>query len=153
MAGATPAAGAAISDPPRVPRLLRLVPGLRTLLGYETGWLPRDLTAGLVLTALLIPAGMGYAEASGLPPIHGLYATIVPLVAYALLGPSRILVLGPDSSLAPLLAATIVPLAAGDPDQAVALAGMLAVMTGALCAAAGLLRFGFITDVLSKPVR
>jgi high affinity sulfate transporter 1 len=129
------------------------LPGLRTLLSYQAAWLPRDLVAGLVLTALLVPAGMGYAEASGLPPIHGLYATIVPLTAYAVFGPSRILVLGPDSSLAPLIAASIIPLAAGDPDQAVALAGLLAVMAGVLCVAAGLLRFGFITDVLSKPVR
>jgi len=140
--GGTPAAGR-----------LKWLPGLRTLVGYQPAWLPRDLVAGLVLTALLVPAGMGYAEASGLPPIHGLYATIVPLIAYAVFGPSRILVLGPDSSLAPLIAATIIPLAAGDPEQAVALAGMLAVMAGVLCVAAGLLRFGFITDVLSKPVR
>ncbi|HSO51703.1 MAG TPA: SulP family inorganic anion transporter, partial [Actinomycetes bacterium] len=142
-----PAAGAPAAD------RLKWVPGLRTLLSYQPAWLPRDLVAGLVLTALLVPAGMGYAEASGLPPIHGLYATIVPLIAYALFGPSRILVLGPDSSLAPLIAVTIIPLAAGDPEQAVALAGMLAVMAGVLCVAAGLLRFGFITDVLSKPVR
>jgi high affinity sulfate transporter 1 len=138
--------------PPPADRL-RWLPGLRMLLSYQPAWLPRDLVAGLVLTALLVPAGMGYAEASGLPPIYGLYATIVPLIAYALFGPSRILVLGPDSSLAPLIAATIIPLAAGDPEQAVALAGMLAVMAGGLCVAAGLLRFGFITDVLSKPVR
>ncbi len=116
---------------------LKWLPGLRTLLSYQPAWLPRDLVAGLVLTALLVPAGMGYAEASGLPPIHGLYATIVPLIAYALFGPSRILVLGPDSSLAPLIAVTIIPLAAGDPEQAVALAGMLAVMVGVLCVAAG----------------
>ena len=143
----TPAGGTPAAD------RLKWLPGLRTLLSYQPAWLPRDLVAGLVLTALLVPAGMGYAEASGLPPIHGLYATIVPLIAYALFGPSRILVLGPDSSLAPLIAATIIPLAAGDPEQAVALAGMLAVMAGVLCVAAGLLRFGFITDVLSKPVR
>src|SRR5688572_2010323 len=92
---------------------LTWLPGLRTLLHYKPAWLPRDLAAGLVLTALLVPAGMGYAEASGLPPITGLYATIVPLIVYALFGPSRILVLGPDSSLAPLIAASIVPLAAG----------------------------------------
>jgi high affinity sulfate transporter 1 len=142
-----PADGAPATD------RLKWLPGLRTLLSYKPAWLPRDLVAGLVLTALLVPAGMGYAEASGLPPIHGLYATIVPLTAYALFGPSRILVLGPDSSLAPLIAATIVPLAAGDPNQAVALAGMLAIMAGVLCVVSGLLRFGFITDVLSKPVR
>ena len=86
--------------------------------------------AGLVLTAILVPVGMGYAEAAGLPAIYGLYATIVPLIAYAIFGPSRILVLGPDSSLAAIIAATIVPLAAGDPDRLVALAGMLALLTG-----------------------
>jgi high affinity sulfate transporter 1 len=96
---------------------------------------------------------MGYAEASGLPAIYGLYATIVPLVIYAIVGPSRILVLGPDSSLAPLIAAAILPLAAGNEAEAVALAGMLALLSGALCMLAGFARFGFIAELLSKPVR
>jgi high affinity sulfate transporter 1 len=109
--------------------------------------------AGIVLTALLVPAGMGYAEASGLPAIYGLYATIIPLAMYAVVGPSRILVLGPDSSLAPLIAAAILPLAAGSEAEAVALAGMLAILSGLLCVLAGLVRFGFIADLLSKPVR
>jgi high affinity sulfate transporter 1 len=113
----------------------------------------KDISAGLVLTAILVPVGMGYAEAAGLPAIYGLYATIVPLLAYAIFGPSRILVLGPDSSLAAIIAATIVPLAAGDPDRLVALAGFLALLSGALCLLAGLAHFGFITDLLSKPVR
>jgi high affinity sulfate transporter 1 len=129
------------------------LPGLRTLRSYRRSWLPRDAVAGIVLTALLIPAGMGYAEASGLPAIYGLYATIVPLVVYALVGPSRILVLGPDSSLAPLIAAAILPLAAGSESEAVALAGMLAIFSGLLCMLAGFARFGFIADLLSKPVR
>ena len=129
------------------------VPGVRTLRIYRRSWLPRDLVAGIVLTALLVPAGMGYAEASGLPAIYGLYATIVPLVVYAILGPSRILVLGPDSSLAPLIAAAILPLAAGAPEEAVALAGMLAILSGLLCVLAALAKLGFITDLLSKPVR
>jgi high affinity sulfate transporter 1 len=133
--------------------LWKWLPGARTLRAYQPSWLPRDVVAGLVLTALLVPAGMGYAQASGLPAIYGLYATIVPLVAYAVVGPSRILVLGPDSSLAPLIAATILPLAADDPEEAVALAGMLAILTGLFCMLAGLARFGFITDLLSKPVR
>ena len=93
-------------------------------------WLRSDLVAGLVLTAILVPVGMGYAEAAGLPAIYGLYATIVPLIAYAIFGPSRILVLGPDSSLAAIIAAVILPLAAGDPARTVALAGMLAIFTG-----------------------
>jgi high affinity sulfate transporter 1 len=131
----------------------RWIPGLAALRSYQRPWLAKDLTAGLVLTAILVPVGMGYAEAAGLPAIYGLYATIVPLIAYAIFGPSRILVLGPDSSLAAIIAATIVPLAAGDPDRLVALAGMLALLTGALCIVAGLAHFGFITDLLSKPIR
>ena len=110
----------------------RWLPGLQTLGAYQRSWLPRDLVAGIVLTALLVPAGMGYAEASGLPAIYGLYATIVPLVVYAIVGPSRILVLGPDSSLAPLIAAAVLPLAAGSDAEAVALAGMLAILSGLL---------------------
>jgi high affinity sulfate transporter 1 len=129
------------------------LPGVRTLRAYHRSWLARDVMAGIVLTALLVPAGMGYAQASGLPAIYGLYATIIPLVAYAILGPSRILVLGPDSSLAPLIAATILPLAAGSEAEAVALAGMLAIFSGLFCVLAGLARFGFIADLLSKPVR
>lgn len=120
---------------------------------YRRSWLPRDLAAGLVLTAFLVPVGMGYAEASGLPAIMGLYATIVPLLAYAVFGPSRILVLGPDSSLAPIIAATIVPLSDGDPDRAIALAGMLALMVGGLLVVAGLARLGYLTDLLSLPIR
>ena len=131
----------------------RWMPGLELLRTYQRSWLPRDLVAGLVLTALLVPAGMGYAEASGLPAIYGLYATVIPLTAYALFGPSRILVLGPDSSLAPLIAAAILPLAAGSEAEAVALAAMLAILAGLLCVGAGLARFGFVTDLLSKPVR
>jgi len=131
----------------------RWLPGLQTLRTYHRSWLPRDVVAGIVLTALLVPAGMGYAEASGLPAIYGLYATMVPLVVYALFGPSRILVLGPDSSLAPLIAAAILPLAAGNEAEAVALAGTLALLSGALCMLAGFARFGFIAELLSKPVR
>lgn len=131
----------------------RWVPGVGMVRRYERGWWAKDVGAGLVLTALLVPAGMGYATAAGLPAITGLYASIVPLIAYAVFGPSRILVLGPDSSLAPLIAATVLPMAGGDPDEAVRLAGTLAILSGALCVVAGLARFGFITDVLSKPVR
>jgi len=89
------------------------LPGLALLRTYERPWLAKDVVAGLVLTAVLVPVGMGYAEAAGLPAITGLYATIVPLLVYAALGPSRILVLGPDSSLAAIIAATVIPLAAG----------------------------------------
>ena len=95
-----------------------LLPGVRSARRYRREGLRPDLFAGLALTALLIPAGMGYAEASGLPPETGLYATIVPLLVYAVIGPSRTLVLGPDSALAPIIAASILPLSGGDPRRA-----------------------------------
>ncbi|MBP6815177.1 MAG: SulP family inorganic anion transporter [Burkholderiaceae bacterium] len=131
----------------------RWLPGVQTLARYEAAWLPRDLMAGLVLTTMLVPVGIAYAVASGVPGIYGLYATIVPLLAYALFGPSRILVLGPDSSLAALILAVVLPLSGGDPMRAVALAGMMAVVSGLVCILAGLLRLGFITELLSKPIR
>ena len=130
-----------------------LPPGVETAMHYRRTWLLPDLRAGLVVTALLIPAGMGYAEVAGLPPETGLYATIVPLLVYALFGPSRILVLGPDSALAPIIAAAILPLALGDDARAVALAGLLAIMVGAILLFGGILRLGFVTDLLSKPIR
>jgi len=129
------------------------LPGLSLLLHYRREWLARDISAGLVLTALLVPAGMGYAQAAGLPAITGLYATIGPLLAYALFGPSRIMVLGPDSALAAMIAAAIAQKAAGDAERAVALASMLALFTGLVCIGAGLARVGLVADLLSKPVR
>ncbi len=133
--------------------LISYVPGLWVLRHYRRAWLARDLGAGVVLSALLVPAGMGYAEAAGLPAINGLYATIAGLFAYALFGPSRILVLGPDSALAAMIAAAVVTKAAGDPARAIALASVLALFTGGLCVVGGLAKLGFITDLLSKPVR
>ena len=133
--------------------LLRWIPLIATLRGYQREWLIHDVIAGLVLTAILVPVGMAYAAVSGLPAIYGLYASIIPLIAYAVFGPSRILVLGPDSALAGLIAAAILPLAAGDPGKAIALAGILAVLVGSLCILAGLVKFGLITDLLSKPIR
>jgi high affinity sulfate transporter 1 len=151
---APPAAGPASNAPGPAPSAIaRRLPGLATLRAYEAAWLPRDVVAGLVLTAVLVPVGMGYAEASGLPAINGLYATMIPLVFYALFGPSRILVLGPDSSLAALIAATILPLAGGDSATAVALAGGLAVIAGLFSLGAGLAKLGFVTDLLSTPIR
>lgn len=129
------------------------MPGLQTLRQYQRSWLANDVMAGLVLTAILVPVGMGYAEASGVPAIYGLYATIVPLLAYALFGPSRILVLGPDSTLAAVIAVLILPIAAGSVERTVALAGMLAVLSGACSILIGLARLGLIADLLSKPIR
>src|SRR5690242_2840744 len=134
-------------------RLMKWLPGVQMLREYQAAWFPRDLVAGLVLTTMLVPVGIAYAEASGVPGIYGLYATIVPLLAYALFGPSRILVLGPDSSLAAVILSIVLPLSAGDPHRAVALAGMMAVVSGVVCILAGLARLGFITELLSKPIR
>ncbi|PBC37037.1 sodium-independent anion transporter [Rhodococcus sp. ACS1] len=133
---------------------LAQLPGIVTARAYRREWLRPDITAGLVLTALLIPAGMGYAEAAGLPAYAGLYATIVPLLAYAVVGPSKILVLGPDSSLAPLIAAAVLPLAVtDDPESALALAGILGVLMGLILLVGGFLHLGFVTELLSKPIR
>ena len=135
--------------------LTRWLPGLTTLRGYRRGDARGDLVAGLAVTALLVPQGMAYAELAGLPAVTGLYTTVTALLAYALFGPSRILVLGPDSALAPLILATILPLvgAGGDPAKAVALASALAVIMGIICLVAGFARLGIITELLSKPLR
>ena len=134
-------------------RWQRWLPGLQILRDYKTAWLPQDVMAGLVLTTMLVPVGIAYALASGVPGIYGLYATIVPLLAYALFGPSRILVLGPDSSLAPVILAVVLPLSGGDGVGAVAIASMMAVVSGLVCMLIGVLRLGFITELLSKPIR
>jgi high affinity sulfate transporter 1 len=132
---------------------MRWLPGLQTLRSYDAAWLRHDIVAGLVLTTMLVPVGIAYAVASGVPGIYGLYATIVPLLAYALFGPSRILVLGPDSSLAAVILAVVLPLSGGDPARAIALAAMMAIVSGTACILAGLARLGFITELLSKPIR
>jgi high affinity sulfate transporter 1 len=135
--------------------LTSFVPGLAVVGGYERSWLGKDVVAGLVLTALLVPQGMAYAELAGLPPITGLYTSILCLLGYAVFGPSRILVLGPDSSLGPMIAATIAPLmlADGDPARAVALAGFLSLMVGGVMIVAGVAKLGFVADLLSKPTQ
>src|SRR5690242_15663794 len=134
-------------------RWKRWLPGLQILSEYKAAWFPRDVMAGLVLTTMLVPVGIAYALASGVPGIYGLYATIVPLLAYALFGPSRILVLGPDSSLAPVILAVVLPLSGGNAMSAVALASMMAVVSGLVCIVIGVSRLGFVTELLSKPIR
>ncbi|KWO85771.1 SulP family inorganic anion transporter [Burkholderia ubonensis] len=129
------------------------LPGLALLADYRRAWLGRDLYAGVALTAVLVPVGMSYAQAAGLPAVTGLYASIAALLAYALLGPSRILVLGPDSALAALIAGAIAPLAGHDPSRAIALAAALALSAGAICVLIGVLGLGFVTDLLSRPIQ
>jgi high affinity sulfate transporter 1 len=133
--------------------LLSWLPGLQAARSYRRQWLARDVVAGIVLTTLLVPQGMAYAELAGLPPITGLYTSIMCLLGYAVLGPSRILVLGPDSSLGPMIAATILPLAGahGDPKRAIALASMLALMVAAIMILGAVAKLGFIADLISKP--
>lgn len=139
-----------IKDFPTIPRWL---PGLHTLRRYEATWLRHDFVAGLVLATMLVPVGIAYAVASGVPGIYGLYATIIPLLVYAVFGPSRILVLGPDSALAAIILGVVVPLSGGNAQRAVALASMMAVVSGVVCILAGLVRLGFVTELLSKPIR
>src|SRR5664279_5577238 len=133
----------------------RWLPGLVQVKSYQRKWLTEDLVAGLVLTALLVPQGMAYAELAGLPAVTGLYTSILCLIGYAVFGPSRILVLGPDSALGPMIAATILPLAGadGDPARAIALASMLAILVGVIMILAAVAKLGLIADLLSKPTR
>jgi MFS superfamily sulfate permease-like transporter len=133
----------------------RWVPGVRMVRHYQPRWLRFDLVAGVVLAAILVPQGMAYAELAGLPPVTGLYTTVACLVGYAIFGPSRVLVLGPDSSVSPLIFAAITPLliAGGDPAKAIALAGMMAIMVGLIEIGLGLGRLGFVADLLSKEVQ
>jgi high affinity sulfate transporter 1 len=129
------------------------LPGIQTLRGYQLSWLRNDIVAGIVLSTVLVPVGIAYATASGVPAIYGLYATIVPLLVYALLGPSRILVLGPDSSLAPIILGVVMAAASGNPDKAILVASGMAVVAGLACILAGIFGLGFITELLSKPIR
>ena len=129
------------------------LPGWVTLRNYRKEWLLHDVVAGLALSAILVPVGMGYAQASGLDAIYGLYATLVPLLVYAVFGPSRILVLGPDSTLAAVIAAVVLPLAAGHPERAAQLAALLALLVGGFAVLIGLAQLGMLADLLSKPIR
>ncbi len=138
---------------PSSPGWQRWLPGLQALRGYRAEWLRDDLAAGLVLATMLVPVGIAYAVASGVPGINGLYTTMAALLAYALFGPSRILVLGPDSALAALILAVVLPLSAGVAQHAVMVAAAMALAAGMVCIAAGLARLGFVTELLSKPIR
>jgi len=132
----------------------RWVPGVALVRSYRREWLRSDLVAGVVLAAILVPQGMAYAQLAGLPAVNGLYTTIACLVGYAILGPSRVLVLGPDSSVSPLILAAITPLmVTGDPASAVVLAGMLAVLVGLIEIGLGVCKLGFVADLLSSEVQ
>ncbi len=144
-----------VANGSRSTQLRRIVPGIAVLRNYQRKWFRHDLVAGLVLTTLLVPQGMAYAGLAGLPPETGLYTTAAALLAYALFGPSRILVVGPDSTLAPIVFATLIAVAGtgADPARAMALAGALAILTGLICIAAGFAKLGIVAELMSKPVR
>jgi len=135
---------------PRLPA--RLLPGLALLRGYQRSWLRGDVLAGLTVAAYLVPQVMAYADLAGLPPVTGLWAMLAPLALYVLLGSSRHLSVGPESTTALMTAAAVAPLAAGDPARYAALAGALAVLVGLLCLVAFAARLGFVADLLSKPI-
>jgi high affinity sulfate transporter 1 len=127
-------------------------PGLAQFRGYRRSWLRGDVMAGLTVAAYLVPQGMAYATLAGLAPVAGLWASLLPLLIYAVLGSSRYLSAGPESSTALMTASALAPLAAGDSGRYAMLAAALAGLVGVLCVAAGLLRLGFIADLLSRPV-
>ncbi len=131
----------------------RWVPGIRAARTYDRRWLRHDVVAGLVLAAILVPQGMAYAELAGLPAVTGLYTTVACLLAYAVFGPSRVLVLGPDSSVSPLIFAAIASLVAVGSDKAIELAGMLALIVGVIEIGVGVCRLGFVADLLANEVQ
>jgi high affinity sulfate transporter 1 len=130
----------------------RLLPGVVDLRRYERAWLRRDVMAGLTVAAYLIPQVMAYAGLAGLPPVVGLWATLAPLALYAVLGSSRLLSVGPESTTALMTAAAVAPLAAGDPARYAAIAAGLAVVVGLLSVLAFVARLGFVADLLSRPI-
>lgn len=130
----------------------RHAPGLDRLRHYERGWLRVDVLAGLTVGAMLVPQGMAYAELAGMPPVTGFYAALLALVAYAVVGSSRHLGVGPEPGTAILAATGVGAIAAGDPARYLALMAALALTVGVICLLAAVARLGFIANVLSKPV-
>ena len=135
--------------------IARWIPGLQAVRTYDRKWARSDVIAGVVLAAILVPQGLAYAELAGLPPVTGLYTSIGCLIGYAVFGPSKILVLGPDSSISPLIFAALLPLlaAGGDAHRAIALAGMLAIIVALIEVGLGLGKLGFVADLLSSEVQ
>ena len=131
---------------------MRWVPGLALFRDYRREWLTADLLAGVSVCVVMIPSVIAYAGLMGLPPQHGLYAALVPLLVYPLFGSSRQMIVGPDIAISLLIASAIAPLAAGDPAHAAALAAMVAVLSGLLLLLGARARIGAIADFLSKPV-
>jgi high affinity sulfate transporter 1 len=132
--------------------LTRFTPGLAALLEYKIADAPSDIRAGLAVAAVAVPVGIAYAELTGFPPEVGLYSSILPLIAYAIFGSSRQLIVGPDAATCAVVAAAVAPLAAGDASAYASLSAALALFTGLICVAASFLRLGVLADFLSKPI-
>jgi MFS superfamily sulfate permease-like transporter len=136
----------------RIHRYFGVIPGLPELLAYRRSDLPGDMIAGLSVAAVALPVGVAYAQLAGFKPEVGLYASILPLVAYAFFGTSRQLIVGPDAATCALVAAAVTPMAAGNEDLYVSLSMALAFLAGVFCIVASFLRFGGLADFLSKPI-
>jgi SulP family sulfate permease len=152
LAGSTRTRHGRAVTSPRGSRVTALFPGLTQFRQYQRAWLRGDILAGLTVAAYLVPQVMAYAEVAGLPPVVGLWATIGPLAVYAVLGASRQLSIGPESTTALMTAVVLAPIAAGDPARYATLAATLALLVGGICLVARLARLGFLADLLSKPV-
>ncbi|MCP4980355.1 MAG: SulP family inorganic anion transporter, partial [Gammaproteobacteria bacterium] len=130
----------------------QIAPGLEALSRYQRSWLPHDLGAGLSVAAIALPIGIAYAELAGVPIVVGMYSAIFPLLAYALFGSSRQLMVGPDAATCIMVAASLGHLSNGDPERYLALMVILTLMTGVLYVIAGIARLGFIANFLSQPI-
>jgi high affinity sulfate transporter 1 len=130
----------------------RFVPGLAALGRYDRAWFRYDLLAGISVAAVALPIAIAYSQLAGVPPVNGLYASLLPLVAYALLGSSRQLIVAPDAATCAIVAAVVAPLAGLDPMRYMSLTAALAIITGVFCIAAGLARLGFLTNFLARPI-
>jgi len=132
--------------------IARFAPGLVSLGRYDRTWFPHDLMAGVSVAAVAIPIAIAYSQLAGVPPVHGLYASLLPLIAYALFGSSRQLIIAPDAATCAISAAVVAPLALHDPVRYLSLTAALAIVAGVVCIAAGLARLGFLTNFLARPI-
>ena len=130
----------------------KFLPGFEAMTRYDRSWFRFDLTAGISVAAVAVPVAIAYSQLAGVPPVYGLYASILPLVAYAFLGTSRQLIIAPDAATCAVVATIVAPLAAGDPARTIPLTAALAIITGIFCIVAGIARLGFLTNFLARPI-
>jgi len=130
----------------------KFLPGLVFIRNYDRSWFGYDLLAGFSVAAVAVPIAIAYSQLAGLPPVHGLYASILPLVAYAFFGSSRQLIMAPDAATCAIIAATLIPLAGDDSARYISLSMVLTIITGAFCIAAGVAKLGFLTNFLARPI-